>query len=66
MRLKQDIHEGFWLLCLLPISLSEERNCRGYAHRNAGIFIMIEVVRRVISSAHVEELEKLRYGYRGA
>ena len=23
MRLKQDAHEGFWLLCLLPISSSE-------------------------------------------
>lgn len=23
MRLKQDVHEGFWLLCLLPISLSK-------------------------------------------
>ncbi|KAL2051593.1 hypothetical protein ABVK25_008007 [Lepraria finkii] len=47
---KQGVHEGFWLLCLLPVVS----------------FSIIILARRLMLSVDVGELEDLKYRYKGA
>ncbi|KAF6227732.1 hypothetical protein HO173_012062 [Letharia columbiana] len=47
---KQGVHDGFWLLCLLPVVS----------------FAFIILARRLMLSVDVDELEILKYGYKGA
>ncbi|MCJ1299374.1 hypothetical protein MMC08_002166 [Hypocenomyce scalaris] len=47
---RNGVHDGFWMLCLLP----------------GLVFSIIVVARRVMLSVDVSELEGLKYGYKGA
>lgn len=64
---KQGVHDGFWLLCLLPVGtwpLSREMAVQ--PNRRVVSFVVIMLARRLMLSVDVGELEKLRYGYKGA
>ena len=47
---RKDIHGAFWILCLSPIAC----------------FSIIMLAKRLMISVDVGQLEKLRYGYKGA
>ncbi|KAI9731678.1 MAG: hypothetical protein M1834_004467 [Cirrosporium novae-zelandiae] len=47
---KQGAHEGFWMICLVP----------------AVMFVLITIARRVMHTVNIDELERLRYEYKGA
>lgn len=47
---KPGVHDGFWLLCLLPVVS----------------FIVIILARTLMRSVDVDALEDLKYGYKGA
>jgi len=47
---RSGVHEGFWILCLLPTI----------------VFSISIVARRIMLEVDVDELERLRYGYKGA
>lgn len=64
---KKGVHEGFWLLCMLPISeslLSSSRDCQ--ADDPVVSFSVIMLARRLMLSVDVGELDKLKYRYKGA
>ena len=64
---KRGVHDGFWLLCLLPVGrwpLSREMAVR--PNRSAVSFAVIVLAKQLMLSVDVDELENLRYGYKGA
>lgn len=64
---KQGVHDGFWLLCLLPVG-RWPLSCKMAARPNRRVvsFAVIVLARRLMLSVDVDELEALRYGYKGA
>lgn len=64
---KRGVHEGFWLLCLLPLSEYPISIFRGsQADTPTVSFSVIMLARRLMLSVDVGELEKLKYRYKGA
>ena len=67
LRDKPGVHDGFWLLCLLPVGrwlLSYDMPVQ--PKKCAVSFVVITLARRLMLSVDVDELEKLKYGYKGA
>ena len=67
LRDKQGVHDGFWLLCLLPIG-RWPFSCGMSPRPNvcAVSFTIITLARRLMLSVDVDELENLKYEYKGA
>ena len=64
---KHGVHEGFWLLCLLPFGRSYALQARRrYANIVLVVFFIIMLARQLMLSVDIDELEKLKYGYKGA
>lgn len=64
---KGGVHDGFWLLCLLPVGRwpwSLKMAVR--PDRCVVSFAIIVLARQLMISVDVDELETLRYGYKGA
>lgn len=64
---KQGVHDGFWLLCLLPVGRWHlSREMAGRSNRCVVSFAVIVLARKLMLSVDVDELETLKYGYKGA
>ena len=64
---KKGVHEGFWLLCFLPVGRSPWFDHSVYrADWLVVSFSVIMLARRLMLSVDVGELEKLKYPYKGA
>ena len=64
---KRGVHDGFWLLCLLPVGRWPlTRDIAVRPNRYAVSFTIIMLARRLMLSVDVNELENLKYGYKGA
>ena len=64
---RQGVHDGFWLLCLLPIG--KWCLCRAMAVRSNRCVVSLTVIlfaRQLMLSVDVDELEDLQYEYKGA
>ena len=64
---KRGVHDGFWLLCLLPIGrwpFSCGMSLR--PNRRAVSFTIVMLARHLMLSVDVDELENLKYEYKGA
>ena len=64
---KRGVHEGFWLLCFLPVG-EHFRNLEDVfaADILPVSFSIIILARRLMLSVDVDELEDLKYRYKGA
>lgn len=66
-RSKRGVHEGFWLLCFLPAGESEAIEERQKQAEDMIVSLCtIMLARSLMLSVDVDELEKLKYGYKGA
>lgn len=64
---KKGVHEGFWLLCLLPVGEFSASDSSNYQSDYSVVsFSVIVLARRLMLSVDVDELEELRYRYKGA
>ncbi|KAL6715082.1 hypothetical protein ACLMJK_007343 [Lecanora helva] len=64
---KGGVHDGFWLLCLLPLGkffVSFPSGCQ--ADVPTVSFSVIVLARRLMLAVDIGELEKLKYQYKGA
>ena len=64
---KRGVHDGFWLLCLLPVGgwpLTRKLAVR--PNSCAVSFTVIMLARELMLSVDVDELEDLKYEYKGA
>ena len=64
---KGGVHEGFWLLCFLPVG-EHFGTLEGVCPADIlpVSFSIIMLARRLMLSVDVHELEDLKYGYKGA
>ena len=64
---KRGVHEGFWLLCFLPVG-EHFGTLKGVfpADTLTVSFSVIILARRLMLSVDVDELEDLKYRYKGA
>ena len=61
------MHDGFWVLCLLPVGRwCLSRKCRCSLTDHAVSFIVIMLARQLMLSVDIDELEDLKYEYKGA
>lgn len=60
-------HDGFWLLCLLPVGKSVfQISCEAASSRDLVVFIVATFAGCTMRSVDIESLEKLKYPYKGA
>ena len=64
---KPGVHEGFWLLCFLPVGehLGTLKDVFASDTLTVSFFVII-LARRLMLSVDVDELEELKYRYKGA
>ncbi|KAK4692384.1 hypothetical protein P7C71_g4811, partial [Lecanoromycetidae sp. Uapishka_2] len=63
---KKGVHEGFWMLLLLPVGKSRTPQRFFQADPLVVSYSIILLARRLMLSVDVNELEDLRYRYKGA
>ena len=64
---KGGVHEGFWLLCFLPFGEHFGTFKGVFSADSLPVsFSIIMLARRLMLSVDVDELEDLKYGYKGA
>lgn len=61
-------HDGFWLLCLLPVGKCSEFHigCKAAHLRYPVAFTVAAAFQYTIRSVDIESLERLKYPYKGA
>lgn len=66
-REKAGVHDGFWVLCLLPVGRwCLSRKCQCSLTDRAVSFTVIILARQLMLSVDIDELEDLKYEYKGA
>ena len=67
-RERKGVHDGFWILCLLPAGKPLALFIRFLKvnFRPVVVLCVIMYARRVMLSVDIEELENLKYDYKGA
>ena len=66
---KKGVHDGFWLLCLVPACkprLITTIKVRALTGVLAVVLLVTIYAKRVMLSVDVDELESLKYPYKGA
>jgi len=64
---KKGVHEGFWVLLLLPVGKSHDVHAGSFqADCSIVSFSIIMLARHLMLSVDVDELEDLKYRYKGA
>ena len=60
------MHEGFWILCLLPLGGKPSFASARRLINSAVVFIIISAARRIMLEVDFDELEDLKYELKGA
>lgn len=63
---RRGVHEGFWALCLLPPGKPRPPPSTCILTEMPAVFFVTLFAEKALAEVDVEELEGLKYGYKGA